>query len=127
MATASLPSIQFHIGATGGIGVQQAVDQGEEVQQPAFGQGAPDAGSSIPFAQRFIVDVGMGDRFIGGRGIRVEGYDSIRGLVSQAPPIQPDLEPPQIDALQRHRLGGHAQLLFGKVAFDLELLVLQGQ
>ena len=59
----------------------------------------------IPFTERLVTDVGMGNAVVGLRRIGIERHYDIRVTFLAAPPIQSDLKSAQVDSFQHDRSG----------------------
>ena len=126
MAGDPIPLIELDKGSTFGIGLQRSIHNCEEIKNPATFPGQLQHIVPLPFAERFVTHMRMGDVVAGGGRMGIQRYDAIRLRFTEVVKIQSDLEWPQINAIKRDRLRGDGQTLAFQIAFDLGKLGLQG-
>jgi hypothetical protein len=114
-----IPSVQFHVGTTLAVGVQQLGHQEKQVVKPALGQCGPNSRPAVTLAERLALHVWMGHLRVSGGGVRIEGHDAVGARCPQSLPIKTDLETSQIDAFEYDRVGQNPDLMIGKVDFDI--------
>ena len=123
----ALPAAQLHVRVAPGVGLQEPRDDEEEVEEAPFGQRRANRRPAFPFAERFVLDVGMGDVLAPGGRVGIERDDAVGGRAARLPPVQPDLETPQVDLVQLDRAGGHGDLARLGIELHLVELAVQGQ
>ncbi len=109
MARHAVPTIEFDISRSGGIRVQDPVDDGEEVVQATFFDRRSDRSSPFTGAERVIADVGM--RCIRRRRgwVWIERHDRIRSGASEFVELEANHEPAELDPLEFEGFGSHAE------------------
>jgi hypothetical protein len=101
VARSSLPIRNLYVRSARGVGFDDAIDQQKEVAQPASGQSRFDRSPTISGAEDSIIDVRMGNFFIGYCGMRLQSDDVIGSIVLADPgPAQADLKWPQLQLFQ---------------------------
>jgi len=121
----AVPVVQLHVGTAAAIGLQQPGNHEEEIVQAAPGQRGRNRRPALALAELLALDMGMGDAVVLGSGMGIQRHDAI-GLRAGAQllPVQPDLERPQVDAVQLDRVGRYEYLVVREVdPYDVELLV----
>ena len=90
-----MPLVQFHVSPSRGIRLQELANDREKVIQSPGRQCRANRPPPIPFAQRFVADMGMGDAVVGLGRMGFKRHDGIGpGFLRAVLPTQPDLERP---------------------------------
>ena len=104
-----MPAIQFDVGGTFRVRVQDTIHDREEIEQPSFRQRRRDRSPAFPGAKPLAVDVRMRG-FAGGHGrIRFQRHDRIGRVAHEPLGIQADTERSQPYILEHDRVGRHAE------------------
>jgi hypothetical protein len=118
-----VPIAQVDKGVAGRVGVQDLIDQQEQVIEPPALKGEVDRPRAVPFAEPLILDVRMRRVGVSTGRIRIEGHEAVRPLVVGREPLEADLKPTEQCTVQLDRLGRHPKLFSTFVAHLAEFVL----
>jgi len=116
LAGDAVPVVRLHVGTAATVGAKQPGNHEEKVVQAALGQRGRNRHPALALTGLLTLDVGMGDAIVFSSGVGVQRHDTIRLRAgAQLLPVQPDLERPQVDAVQFDRIGRYEHLVVREV------------
>jgi hypothetical protein len=121
----TLPVLDRNIRRAGVVSPEHLPNENEEVEEASLLQRLANGQMTSPFAESFVVNMGMGDFLIGVSGMRVLGHNAVRPVIAEPVPIEHNTEGTQFQSFQIDRLGRDRECSFPQVDRHLIELVLE--